>query len=334
MTTELRKFNSRRSKNFIMDHIIEVLLIILVVVMTFASKTFFTWANWTNIFRNMSMKGVIAFGMTMVIIAGQIDLSIGSTVALSGVIIARSCRDLPDAIGVSLTVACIIGILLALTVAVGMGFLHGYAQHKFGMPSFIVTLASLNLLYGLAGILSGGFPIANEFPDWFNKIGTGKIGGLQGIPIPAVILLVVFFIFFFIMNYTTTGRAIYAVGGNSESARLSGINVMATKIIVFSAVQCMCVIAGMINSAQVMAGSFSFGRGWEVDVISAVVIGGTSMLGGIGKVWGTLIGIIFLGVIVNGMTILNLDIYAQYVVRAILMFFAVMVATYRAKAKA
>jgi ribose/xylose/arabinose/galactoside ABC-type transport system permease subunit len=334
MTNEIRRFQSRNIRNFALDHIIEVLLIILVVVMSLASKTFFTWANWTNIFRNMSMKGVIAFGMTMVIIAGQIDLSIGSTVALSGVIVARCCRDLPDATGMSLTAACIVGIVLAFVAAIIMGIIHGYAQHRFGMPSFIVTLASLNLLYGLAGMLSGGFPIANEFPDWFNKIGTGKIGGVQGLPIPAVILLLVFVIFFFIMNYTTTGRAIYAVGGNPESARLSGINVLLTKIIVFTSVQCMCVIAGMINSAQVIAGSYSFGRGWEVDVISAVVIGGTSMLGGIGKVWGTLIGIIFLGVIVNGMTILNLDIYAQYVVRAVLMFFAVMVATFRAKAKA
>jgi len=334
MSSDIKRFNSRSAKNFVLDHIIEVLLIILVVVMTFASKTFFTWPNWANIFRNMSMKGVIAFGMTMVIIAGQIDLSIGSTVALSGVIIARCCRDLPDATGMSLTMACIIGIVISFVIAIVMGIVHGYAQHKFGMPSFIVTLASLNLLYGLAGMLCGGFPIANEFPDWFNKIGTGKIGGAQGLPIPAIILLGVFVIFYFVMNYTTTGRSIYAVGGNPESARLSGINVLATKIIVFASVQCMCVIAGMINSAQVIAGSYSFGRGWEVDVISAVVIGGTSMLGGIGKVWGTLIGIVFLGVIVNGMTILNLDIYAQFVVRAVLMFFAVMVATFRAKAKA
>ena len=334
MTNEIKKFNTRSAKNFFLDHIIEVLLIVLVTVMALASHTFFTWANWTNIFRNMSMKGVIAFGMTMVIIAGQIDLSIGSTVALSGVIIARCCRDMPDALGVSLSIACIIGILISLIAAIAMGFLHGYAQHKFGMPSFIITLASLNLLYGIAGMISGGFPIANEFPDWYNKIGTGKIGGPHGLPIPMIILLVVFCIFFFIMNYTTTGRSIYAVGGNPESARLSGINVLLTKIIVFASVQCMCVVAGMINSAQVMAGSYSFGKGWEVDVISAVVIGGTSMLGGVGKVWGTLIGIIFLGVIVNGMTILNLNIYAQFVVRAVLMFFAVMVATSRAKAKA
>lgn len=152
--------------------------------MSLASKTFFTWPNWANIFRNSTMKGVIAFGgKTMVIIAGQIDLSIGSTVALSGVIIARCCRDLPELLGISLTVACILGIVLSFVVAIVMGVVHGYAQHKFGMPSFIVTLASLNLLYGVAGMLSGGFPIANEFPDWFNKIEPAN-RRRAGLPIP------------------------------------------------------------------------------------------------------------------------------------------------------
>ena len=319
-----------KAKDFLLNHIIELLLILLVVTMSCVSKNFLTVNNIMNIFRNQALKGVIAFGMTMVIISGQIDLSVGSQVALSGVIIARLCRDLPTQTGCSITVACLIGIILSVIVAVIMGYLHAYAQHRFHMPAFIVTLATLNVMYGLAGIACEGFPIANVFPDWFLKIGTGKVGV---IPIPAIILVAVFFVTYFIMTYTTTGRAIYAVGGNTESARLSGINVFKTKIIVFSAVQIMCVLAAIMHSAQVASGSYSFGKGWEVDVISAVVVGGTSMAGGAGKPWGTLMGILFIGVVVNAMTILNVNIYAQYVVRGCIMAFAVLMATLQFKAK-
>ncbi|HSK69147.1 MAG TPA: ABC transporter permease [Candidatus Limnocylindria bacterium] len=330
----LKGLNARKVTDFLLDHVVEVILILLILIMGNVSPTFNTMPNWLNIFRNMSMKGLIAFGMTMVIISGNIDLSIGSTVAISGVIVARACRDLPAAMGISVGLACVIGIVLSFALALIMGTVHGYAQHKFGMPAFIVTLASQNLLYGLAGMLSGGFPIANTFPAWFAQLGTGKIGGAGGFPIPAAILLAFFALMFFIIRYTTTGRSLYAIGGNQESARLSGINVLKTKIFAFSSVQVMCVIAGFINAAQVLSGSYSFGRGWEVDVISAVVIGGTSMAGGIGKMWGTMVGVIFLGVIINGMTILNVSNYAQFVVRAVFMSIAVLMATYQAKKKA
>jgi len=323
--------NKNKVKNVILDHIIEILLIILVIIMSIVSKNFMTVSNIMNIFRNQALKGVIAFGMTMVIISGQIDLSIGSQVALAGVIVARFCRDLPGATGMSVTAACLLGILVSLIVAVLMGCIHAVAQHKFGMPAFIVTLATLNLMYGLAGMICQGFPIANAFPNWFLKIGTGTVGV---VPVPAIILIVIFLLAHLLMTYTTTGRAVYAVGGNPESARLSGINVFKTKIIVFSAVQVMCVLAAFMHSAQVASGSYSFGKGWEVDVISSVVIGGTSMAGGIGKPWGTLMGVLFMGVVINAMTILNVDIYAQYVVRGLIMAFAVLMATFQSKAKA
>lgn len=323
--------SKNRTKNILLDHIIEILLILLVVMMTIVSKNFMTVNNIMNIFRNQALKGVIAFGMTMVIIAGQIDLSIGSQVALSGVIVARFCRDLPGAIGCSVTVACLIGIVLAVFVAVIMGIVHAIAEQKFHMPAFIVTLATLNLMYGLAGMICGGFPIANVFPKWFLNIGIGRAGV---VPVPAIILIVVFILAHILMTYTTTGRSVYAVGGNPESARLSGINVFKTKIIVYSAVQVMCVLAAFMHSAQVASGSYSFGKGWEVDVISSVVIGGTSMAGGVGKPWGTLMGVLFMGVVINAMTILNVNIYAQYVVRGLIMAFAVLMATLQAKAKA
>lgn len=324
--------NKNKVKNLLLDHIVEILLVLVVVIMSFVSPNFLTASNILNIFRNQAMKGVIAFGMTMVIISGQIDLSVGSQVALSGVIIARFCRDLPAATGMSAGVACILGILTAVLVALAVGWVHAFAQHRFHMPAFIITLASMNVLYGLAGVICGGFPIANVFPESFTNLGVGTLFGF--IPVPAVILIIVFIIAYILMTYTTTGRAIYAVGGNAESARLSGINVFRTKVIVFAAVQVMCVLAGMMHSAQVASGSFSFGKGWEVDVISAVVIGGTSMDGGIGRPWGTLMGILFLGVITNAMTILNVDVYLQYVIKGSVMALAVLLSMYQAKAKA
>ncbi|MCL4562180.1 MAG: ABC transporter permease [Chloroflexi bacterium] len=325
--------NQKKIGLFLLDHIMEVFLIALIIGLTFRAHGFMTWENWMNILRSNSLKGVIALGMTMVIIGYQIDLSIGSTVALAGVIVARLCRDLPP-MGIDLNLAAVIGMALSFGVAIMMGWLHGTLAHKAGMPSFIATLASKFGLYGLAAILSGGYPIANQFPDWFNQIGGGRIGGANGIPIPAIVLIISFLIILFIMNNTTTGRAVYAVGGNKESARLSGIDVGKTTIIILIVVQIMAVISGFMTSGQVMAGSYSFGNGWELDVIAAVIIGGTSFNGGIGTVWGTLLGIVFMGVITNGMTLLNFDIYVQYIVRAVIMALAVLVSSYRAKVKA
>jgi ribose/xylose/arabinose/galactoside ABC-type transport system permease subunit len=325
-------FDRKQIQIFLLDHIIEVCLIVLIIALTFGANGFMTWANWMNILRAVSLKGVIAFGMTMVIIAGLIDLSIGSIVGLAGVIVAVVCRELTG-IGIDINVACIIGMLICFVQAISTGWLHGFFQHKTGMPAFIVTLVTLNIFLGLAGRLSGGFPIANQFPEWFNQLGAGRIGGPNGIPIPAIILVASFFIVWFIMEYTTTGRAAYAVGGNPESARLSGINVGKTKIIAFITVQILAVISGFMTAGQVMAATFTFGKGWELDVIAAVVVGGTSFTGGAGKIAGTFIGVIFMGVIGNGMTLLNIDIHTQYIVKAVIVFLAVLLSSYRAQLK-
>jgi ribose/xylose/arabinose/galactoside ABC-type transport system permease subunit len=326
-------FQRKRLGLFLLDHIIEVFLVLLIVGLAFGTPGFMTWGNWMNILRANSLRGVIALGMTLVIIGGQIDLSVGSTVALSGVIVALFCQNLVPA-GFDLTLACILGIIAAFAVASATGWVHAVFVHKTGMPAFIVTLATREALYGLAGLISGGFPIANKYPEWFNWIGGGRVGGQDGIPVPALVLIASFLVVLFVLNYTTTGRATYATGGNPESARLSGINTGKTKIIVFIAVQLFCVISGFMTSGQVMAGSYSFGRGWELDVISAVIIGGAAFNGGAGTVWGTMLGILFIGVITNGMTLLNYNLYTQYIVRAVIMFVAVLISSYRAQSKA
>jgi ribose/xylose/arabinose/galactoside ABC-type transport system permease subunit len=326
-------FDRRKITIFLLDHIIELCLIALIVGLTFGANGFMSWANWMNILRANSLKGVIAFGMTMVMISGLIDLSIGSIVGLSGVIVAMVCRDLTG-IGIDINVACIIGMSICLVQALTTGWLHGVVQHKTGLHPFIITLVTMSIFFGLAGRISGGFPIANQFPEWFNQLGGGRIGGQSGIPIPAIVLVAAFFIVWFIMEYTTTGRAAYAIGGNPESARLSGIDVGKTKIIAFVIVQLMSVLSGFMTAGQVMAGTFTFGKGWEMDVIAAVVVGGTSFNGGAGKVAGTFVGILFTAVISNGMTLLNIDIHTQYIVKAVIVFLAVLLSSYRAKIKA
>jgi len=317
------QLNRKKALDFLFDHVVEVILIILILAMGNISSTFNTTANWLNIFRNMSMKGLIAFGMTMVIISGQIDLSIGSTVALSGVIVARACRDLPEIMGISVSLACVLGMLMAFMIAILMGVIHGYAQHKFRMPAFIVTLASQNLLYGLAGILSNGFPIANTFPDWFSRIGVGKISGTNGLPIPALILFIFFLIMLFVLKFTTTGRSMYAIGGNVEAARLSGLPVKKILVTVYALSGLFAGLAGLVMAGRLSSAQPQAGVGYELDAIAAVVIGGASLAGGTGKATGTLIGAILLAVIRNGLNLLNVSSFWQQIVIGLVIALAV-----------
>lgn len=321
-------FSNKKSKNFILDHMIELLLLALIIGVSLIAPSFLKMGNILNILRNVAMKGVIAYGMCLVIISGEIDLSVGSQVALSGVIAAYISKWLAEAGIMPVEIGVVIGIVVAVLAALLTGLFHAWARQKFNMPSFIITLATLNVLYGLAAIVCGGFPIANAFPTWYAFLGSGRIAG---IPVPAIVFLLIFVFFWFLTEKTDLGRRIYAVGGNAEAARLNGISVWKTRLFVMCVVQLMCVLSGIMNSAQVRSATFTFGRGWETQIISSVVIGGTSMLGGIGTIWGTLIGVLFTGVISNAMTLLNVNEFMQYVVNGGLMFFAVMFNTYMTK---
>jgi ribose/xylose/arabinose/galactoside ABC-type transport system permease subunit len=296
---------------------------VIIIAMSFVTPAFLTVDNILNILRNIAMQGIIAFGMTMVIIAGEIDLSVGSTVALSGVTTGAITGWLAHSGIMPIEQAVIIGMVVSLFIAGLIGLFNGFILTKYKVPSFIITLAMLNVIYGVAAVISGGFPVTS-LPSWYNVLGSGDI---LTIPVPAVILIVIFAIIFMVMNFTKFGRSVYAVGGNPESARLSGINVTRVKIICMVVVQLLAALSGILLSSQVMSGAFSFGKGWELIVISAVIIGGTSLLGGIGKVWGTFVGLIFLGVLINAMTILNVNEYVQYIVRGVLILVAVLITT-------
>lgn len=321
---KMELFSKKKTNNFLLDHMIELLLVGIIILLSILEPVFLTKGNILNVLRNSAMKGVIAYGMCLVIVSGEIDLSVGSQVALSAVLVAWTSKTL-EAFGVPQAYGAILGIVLALLVGFAVGAFHAWSRHKFGMPTFIISLASLNILYGLAAIICKGFPITACFPDWYVFLGTGKI---FGIPVPAIIFILMFFVFWFLTEKTDLGRKIYAVGGNAEAARLNGISVWRTRLFVLCMVQIMCILSGIMNSAQVRSATFGFGRGWETQIISSVVIGGTSMLGGIGTVWGTLIGVLFTGIISNGMTLLNLNEYMQYIVNGGLMFFAVWFNTY------
>lgn len=304
------------------SHMLEVILLVICIVIAFVAPGFFTASNLLGILRSSAFKGVIAFGMTMTIICGEIDLSISSTVAISGIIAAWTGSAL-EVMGVPLEIGIVFGMVVAVLVAMGFGLFSGWIRTRFDIPTFIITLALMNAVYGMAALVSGGFPMTH-LPSWYNVLGAGIV---MGIPVPAIILVIVFFIIHIIMKYTTFGRSVYAVGGNPESARLSGVNVTKVKILVMVAVQAMAALGGIMLSSQVMSAAHNFGKGWEMDVIASVIIGGASMNGGVGDVKGTFIGLIFLGILLNGMTLMNVNEYVQYVVRGGLILMAVLMNT-------
>jgi ribose/xylose/arabinose/galactoside ABC-type transport system permease subunit len=310
-----------RFRTFARRSILEIVLIVLCVALWIATPRFLTVENLLGVLRNVSMKGVIAFGMTIVIVAGEIDLSVGSMVAFSGCIaawLAAKYGNLPGAEGTAVVILAVPATILVGTL-IGAG--SGFLRVKFRVPTFIVTLAWMTVLRGASLLITNGFPISS-FPDWFGFIGSGYV---WGIPFPAIILLALYVVAHFVMNFTTFGRSVYAVGGNAEAARLSGIRVTRVKIAVMAIVAGLASLAGIMVASQIQSGNATSGMGWELDVIAAVIIGGCSLAGGSGRVWGTLVGVVFLGVLLNGMTILGISSYWQQVVEGALVLGAVLV---------
>lgn len=300
------------------EFIMEVVLVALIIGLAFTAPNFFTWGNALNILQSESMKGIIAFGMTMVIISGDIDLSVGATAAFAGCLAAWLVQS-----GVPIELA------LPLTLVAGLltGSFTAFLRVQFNVPTFITTLALLTGLRGGALMLTGGFAISS-FPGWYNFLGGGVV---WGVPFPALVFLGVFLAVWFLMNYTAFGRTVYAVGGNAEATRLSGINVGRVRYVVLALTSMLAALAGILLSSRMLSGDPTVAAGWELDVIAAVIIGGTSLFGGAGSVRGTLVGVIFIGVIANGMTLLNVPVYGQYIVRGVLILAAVLLSQLQLK---
>ncbi len=297
--------------SFVARAMLEVVLVILCVVFAFTAEGFLTFNNLLNILQQIALIGIVAFGMTMVIIAKEIDLSVGSFVAASGCLLAWLVTQ-----GVPIPVS----IVLVLCAGALSGLFTGFMRVGFEVPSFITTLALYTAYKGVALKLTGGFSLT-PFPDGFGILG-GRIGN---VPTPALVLLAVFILVHFIMRHTTFGSAVYAVGGNDEAARLSGIRVGRVRLMVFAILGALTALSGILTASKIMAGNPGVGVGLELDAIAAVIIGGTSFSGGVGTVWGTLLGVVFIGVIINGMTLLDVASYNQLIVRGALILAAVLV---------
>ena len=300
-------------------HTMEVVLVLLVLVLVVTAPGFATLGNVLNVLRTVSMLGVIAFGMTAVIIGGEIDLSVGAGVALSGCIVAWFAGTLTPAIGSVAAVA--VGIFAAMLAGGATGAFTGQMRQWFRVPTFITTLALFTALRGFANLITGGFPLT-ELPDWFGFLGAGD---LLGVPFPVYVFATVFVLMHALMTYTRFGRAVYAVGGNAEAARLSGIDVFGTKTATLVITGVLTAVTGTLIASQIGSGTGTTATGMELDVIAATIIGGTSLFGGKGRIWGTLLGVLFLGCITNGMTLLNVSEYWQYVVRGGIILGAVLV---------
>ena len=305
---------------------LELILLAIVVFLGFFARGFATWDNFFNVLRNASTTGIIAFGMTFVIIAGEIDLSVGSAIAFHGCLLAVVTEKLTGR-GYPMLPVILLAIVLCFALAILTGMFTGWVRHRFSVPTFITTLAWMAALRGGGYLLTNSFPVT-PFPDWFNFFGSGYV---LGIPFQAIIFLALFAVTWFISRFTTFGRSVYAIGGNAESARLSGINVLRKRMIIMAMTSAFSVISAIVVASQIQAGNPTVGASWEFTVISACVIGGVSLMGGKGRIWGTFIGVMFLEIILNGMTLLNIDEYWQYVARAVLILGAVMI--YQARQK-
>lgn len=285
------------------------------------SSSFLTPKNLFNILRQISTNMLLACGMTMVIILGGIDLSVGSIIALSGVLSAGCVARY----GLPIPVALLVGVLVGLLI----GCINGGIIALTTIPPFIVTLATMNVARGLAKVYTGGSPVRVVTKEW-QFLGAGYIGP---VPVPVIIMIVVVIITAFIMNRTKMGRHIYAVGGNAQAAVFSGIKVSKVKFFVHAFSGVMAGLAGIILASRMYSGQPTAGEGAEMDAIAAVVVGGTSMSGGSGKIGGTVIGALIIGILNNGLNLLNVNSFWQDVVKGIVILLAVLIDYFRTKKK-
>jgi ribose transport system permease protein len=290
---------------------IVLVLVGLVVYFSIMSNAFLTPDNLFNVARQVSMLGIASVGMMFVILTAGIDLSVGSVMAFVGVV----CAHLMVNVGMNPVLACVICVLMSA----GIGFLQGVIITKILVPPIITTMGFMTLLSGLAFIISGGLPIFG-FPRWFSTLGQGYV---WVIPIPVIIMIGVFALGWFILNRTYFGRYFYAIGGNEEAAKLSGIKVHLTKQMVYMLSGTFASLAAIIMLSRLNSGQPTTGKGFEFECIIAVVLGGVSIMGGSGKIFGVVIGVLIMGVLSNGLILMNVNDYVQDVVQGIVLIAAV-----------
>ena len=288
-------------------------LLVLCVALALLSPDFLTVGNILDVMRQVSINAVISFGMTLAILLGGIDLSVGSILAVSSVLIALLIKA-----DYAAPLATLGGILCGAF----MGTLNGLLVTKGRVAPFIATLGMMTLLRGAALVLSQGSPISGFSSDFFAALGGGYLARI--VPLPVVWMLALFAVFWFVLDRTVFGRHIYATGGNAEAARLSGIKTDRVQILVYTISGAMAAVAGVILASRLDSAEPTAGAGYELDAITAVVLGGTSLAGGRGWIFGTLVGALLIGVLNNGLNLLGVSAFYQQVIKGSVILLAVL----------
>ncbi len=301
----------------IQKYIIVVAILAEAVVFSLLAPQFLSIDNLVNVALSIAITGILAVGMTFVILTGGIDLSIGSVLAVAGIVAAICAKTLGDA-------GIFVGIIAAVLVGMLCGLFNGVTISRFRVPPFVVSLAVLTIARGLAFIMAdkfSGSTSVSELPASFAFLGRDK---LLGLPVPVITMLIVFAIGWFMLRHTRFGRYVYAIGGNSEASFLAGINVKSVTTWVYVLNGFLVGLAGVILASRLGAGLANAGMQYELDVIAAVVVGGTSLMGGKGSVVSTLFGAIFIGVLNNGLNLAGIDPYLQKVSLGVVILLAVL----------
>ncbi|MFB7638101.1 ABC transporter permease [Peribacillus butanolivorans] len=288
-------------------------LILLFIVITVLNPSFMEPNNILNLLRQTSINALIAFGMTFIILTGGIDLSVGSILALSSALMAGMMVS-----GLDPILAILVGVLLGTL----MGVINGILVSKGKMAPFIVTLATMTIFRGLTLVYTDGKPITGiGDSELFQMLGRGYFLGL---PVPVVVMIIAFFILWFLLHKTSFGRKTYAIGGNEKASRISGIKVDRVKVAIYGLAGTMAAIAGAILTSRLNSAQPTAGQSYEMDAIAAVVLGGTSLSGGKGRLFGTLVGVLIIGTLNNGMNLLGVSSFYQQVVKGAVILVAVL----------
>ncbi len=309
----------KQASDIISRYGIFIAFIVLCILLSLATPHFLTGQNLLIILRQVSVNGILAIGVTFVIITGGIDLSLGSVVALTGVVAAGFAH--PG------TYPLIVPLLIGLFTGVVVGLINGLVITLGRVAPFIVTLGMMTIARGLALVWSDGRPVSNLSPA-FNFIGGGD---WLYIPVPILLFMLVIVVSYILLNNTTIGRYIYAVGGNEQAAKASGIRVNAVKLFAYIICGGLAALAGIVLASRITTGQPNAGIAYELDAIAAVVIGGTSLMGGRGTVTGTVVGVLIIGVINNGLDLLNVSSYYQQIIKGVIIIGAVLLDRRNAK---
>ncbi len=310
--------NIKAIKEFIGKYTIEIVLFVMVLISAIVEPSFFTFRNVVNVLRQCSINGILAVGMTFIIINGNIDLSVAGIVGITGMLCVFT-----QSIGYHPMIA----IILSLSLGVVIGVINGTFVAR-GIAPYIMTMATDTALRGFSYIITDGKPVYG-IKNMHAYLGQGKL--FNAIPVPVIIWLIVIVTAYIILNKTTYGRTVYSVGGNQEASRLSGISIFTSKVSVYCISGILAALTGIILTARMASCDPTTGIGYQTDAIAATVIGGTSMSGGEGKIQKTIIGVLIIGLLSNVLNLAGVSPYIQQVVKGIIIFGAVFADNVRAR---